>query len=200
MKRIAFIIFTLFLIIGCAGKSQNIKSVYSPNINKSPEKTVPTFSVFKGTKPGKKIKSENIEEQKISSVIPSENVQKNKKNLPEDSYIVDGFLVKDIHFDFDSAVIRPQDIPYLEKLAEFLKDHPEYKITIEGHCDERGSEMYNLALGQRRADSVKNFLINLGISPKRIKTISYGEERPLDPRHNPIAWAKNRRCHFDLEK
>ena len=72
-------------------------------------------------------------------------------------------------------------------------------MTIEGHCDERGTDEYNLALGDRRANSAKSFLVDLGISPRRLTTISFGEERPLDPRHNEEAWAKNRRCEFVID-
>ncbi|RKX65746.1 MAG: peptidoglycan-associated lipoprotein Pal, partial [Thermodesulfobacteriota bacterium] len=84
----------------------------------------------------------------------------------------------------------------LKKKAQWLKEHPEVHLLIEGHCDERGTEEYNLALGERRANSAKEFLVNLGIDPKRISVISYGEERPVDPRSCEEAWAKNRRDHF----
>ena len=199
MKIKILILFTMiFLIFSCAQKNKNIKSVYSNG--QAGNKPIPSFSVFKGEKPEKKIKSETIDEEKIKSEEENEREELQNENLPEGAYVIDGFVIKDIHFDFDSFIIKPQDIPYLEKLAEFLKEHPDYRITIEGHCDERGSEMYNLALGQRRANAVKKFLINLGISSERIDTISYGEERPLDPGHNEEAWAKNRRCHFEIKK
>jgi peptidoglycan-associated lipoprotein len=77
-----------------------------------------------------------------------------------------------------------------------LKKYPKVKVQIEGHCDERGTIEYNLALGERRANSTKKYLISLGISADRISTISYGKERPLDPGHNEEAWAKNRRAHI----
>ncbi len=87
--------------------------------------------------------------------------------------------------------------------AKFLRPMPisyskigNSKVVIEGHCDERGTAEYNMALGQRRAQETKKYLVNLGIKESRIKTISYGEERPLDPGHNEDAWAKNRRAHF----
>jgi peptidoglycan-associated lipoprotein len=70
---------------------------------------------------------------------------------------------------------------------------------VEGHCDERGTEAYNMALGERRAEAAKDYIVNLGIAPNRIGTISYGEERPVDPRHNEEAWAKNRRAHFVID-
>jgi len=104
--------------------------------------------------------------------------------------------LKDIHFDFDKYNIRPDAAAILKKSAKFLMAHPTYKIQIEGHCDERGSVEYNLVLGERRAESAKKFLVNLGVDGSRLSTISYGKEMPLDPRHTPEAWAKNRRCHF----
>jgi len=84
----------------------------------------------------------------------------------------------------------------LTENASLLKKIRDVKIQIEGHCDERGSTGYNLALGERRAASVKNYLISLGISSNMLSTISYGEEMPIDPRHNEEAWAKNRRSHM----
>ncbi len=110
--------------------------------------------------------------------------------------VFESSLLKDIHFDFDKYDIRPSDAEILKENAAILKKYPNVKIQIEGHCDERGTNEYNLALGERRANSTKEYLISLGISPERISTISYGEERPLDPAHNEEAWAKNRRSHF----
>ena len=106
------------------------------------------------------------------------------------------FENEDIHFDFDKYYIRPDAAEILKKKAQWLKEHPEVHLLIEGHCDERGTEEYNLALGERRANSAKEFLVSLGIDPKRISIISYGEERPVDPRSCEEAWAKNRRDHF----
>jgi peptidoglycan-associated lipoprotein len=105
-------------------------------------------------------------------------------------------LLKDIHFDFDKYDIRPGDAGVLKENAALFIKHPNVKFQIEGHCDERGTVEYNLALGERRANTTKKYLISLGISATRISTISYGKERPLDPGHNEEAWAKNRRAHI----
>ncbi len=110
--------------------------------------------------------------------------------------VFESSLLKDIHFDFDKYDIRPQDAEILRANAALLMKYPKVKIQVEGHCDERGTNEYNLALGERRANSAKRYLMSLGISSDRISTISYGEERPLDPGHNEEAWAKNRRGHF----
>ncbi|MCG2831147.1 MAG: OmpA family protein, partial [Desulfobacteraceae bacterium] len=87
----------------------------------------------------------------------------------------------------------------LKRKAEWLRNNPGESIIVEGHCDERGTNEYNLALGDRRAQSAKNFLIDLGIAESRLTTISYGEERPADPRQNEDAWSKNRRDQFVIE-
>ena len=102
----------------------------------------------------------------------------------------------DIHFDFDKSDIRADSREILQKNADWLQNNPDIKIQIEGHCDERGTAEYNLALGERRAMSTKKYLISLGISADRIYTISYGEELPIDPNHSEDAWSKNRRAHF----
>jgi peptidoglycan-associated lipoprotein len=109
--------------------------------------------------------------------------------------VFESSLLKDIHFDFDKYDIRPEDTTILRENGALLKKYPKVKIQIEGHCDERGTVEYNLALGERRATSTKNYLVSLGISADRLSTISYGKERPLDPGHNEEAWTKNRRAH-----
>ena len=106
----------------------------------------------------------------------------------------------DIHFDFDKFNLKPEARDILEQHADWLLEHKDYNLVIEGHCDERGTTEYNLALGERRASATQKYLTDLGVDETRLKTISYGEERPLDPRHNEEAWAKNRRAHFVLKK
>jgi len=118
-----------------------------------------------------------------------------KKEPGIEGEILESKLLKDIHFNFDKYDIRPGDAEILKGNAALLERYTNVKIQIEGHCDERGTIEYNLALGERRANSTKKYLISLGISPGRISTISYGKERPLDPDHNEEAWAKNRRAH-----
>ncbi len=118
-----------------------------------------------------------------------------KKEPGIEGEILESKLLKDIHFNFDKYDIRPGDAEILKGNAALLERYTNVKIQIEGHCDERGTIEYNLALGERRANSTKKYLISLGISPGRISAISYGKERPLDPDHNEEAWAKNRRAH-----
>ena len=111
----------------------------------------------------------------------------------------ESFLNELIHFEFDKSRLLPEAKAILRVKAEWLKANPEARAIIEGHCDERGTNEYNLALGDRRAQSAKTYLVDLGIAPERLTCISYGEERPLDPGHNEAAWAKNRRDQFVLE-
>jgi len=104
--------------------------------------------------------------------------------------------VRDAYFDFDKADIRPDARAALSTTADFLKKYPRFKVTIEGHCDERGSTEYNLGLGDRRASAVKQFLVSLGISADRLSTVSYGKEKPFCMESNESCWQQNRRGHF----
>ncbi|MCG6987597.1 MAG: peptidoglycan-associated lipoprotein Pal [Gemmatimonadetes bacterium] len=101
-----------------------------------------------------------------------------------------------VHFDFDKSDIRPDAEAILQRKVAILRASPDVQLQIQGYCDERGSEEYNLALGQRRAESVRKYLEGFGLSDSRFTIISYGEERPLDPAHNEDAWAQNRRDQF----
>lgn len=104
--------------------------------------------------------------------------------------------IKDAYFDFNKSTVRPDAAQALTADADFLKQHTDISFTVEGHCDERGSEEYNLGLGDRRATAVKNFLVNLGVSADRITTISYGKDRPFCTDHNEECWQQNRRGHL----
>ena len=108
--------------------------------------------------------------------------------------------VKDVYFDYDKYDVRAADQGAVQGDARFLQQHPNIRITIEGHCDERGSTEYNLALGANRADAVKNALIQAGVAGDRIKTISYGKEKPFCSESNESCWQQNRRGHFVYEK
>jgi peptidoglycan-associated lipoprotein len=106
------------------------------------------------------------------------------------------FQNQDIYFDFDKYDLRTDARATLDRKASFLNQNSSVRVQIEGHTDDRGTAEYNLALGERRANAAKQYLTTAGISAGRLSTISYGEERPLDPGHNEAAWAKNRRDHF----
>jgi peptidoglycan-associated lipoprotein len=104
--------------------------------------------------------------------------------------------LKPVFFDLDSAELSAEAQRALQENAELLKQNSTWQITIEGHCDERGTAEYNLALGERRANTARDYLVSLGIPASRLKTVSYGKEFPFDPGHNEAAWSKNRRAHF----
>ncbi len=110
----------------------------------------------------------------------------------------EAFTNEDIYFEFDSASLLPAAQDMLSKKAGYMLAMSGLSVTIEGHCDERGTDAYNMALGERRAEAAKAFLTNLGVNPSQITTISYGEERPVDMGKNEASWAKNRRAHFEI--
>jgi len=117
---------------------------------------------------------------------------------PVSSNVTDMFnqSVKDIYFDLDKSEISSESRNILTKDAEFLRSYPQVRISLEGHCDERGSTEYNLGLGQRRAEAAKNYMVSLGISADRIETVSWGKERPFCSVHDESCWHQNRRAHF----
>lgn len=109
-------------------------------------------------------------------------------------------ITEAVYFDFDSASLNAINQAALSSKAKWLQDNPQVgSVLIEGHCDERGTDAYNMALGARRADAVKDYLIDLGVANNKLKTQSYGEEKPVDLNHNESAWAKNRRADFVLD-
>ncbi|MDX2226615.1 MAG: OmpA family protein [Verrucomicrobiae bacterium] len=110
------------------------------------------------------------------------------------------FKPYNVQFDFDSSAIKPSERTKLEAVAKYMKEHADVSIYVLGNCDERGTLGYNRALGERRAAAARDYLIGLGIAGKRIGTLSFGSERPLDSAQNEAAWAKNRRDEFGIVK
>lgn len=108
------------------------------------------------------------------------------------------FADQNVHFAFDRYDLDSEARANLNHLGAWLRRNKNFDVIIEGHCDERGTAEYNLALGERRASAAEDYLVNLGVDTERLTTVSYGEERPLDPRSNEEAWAKNRRAHFNV--
>lgn len=103
-----------------------------------------------------------------------------------------------VYFDFDKSDIRPDMRATLDAKARFLQEFPSVRVQVEGHCDERGTVEYNIALGHRRSQSSKDYLVSLGVNSSRVDTVSYGEERPADTRSNEAGWAMNRRAKFNV--
>ncbi len=105
-------------------------------------------------------------------------------------------LVRVFYFDFDRAVLRPDSLAALEQHANFLRNNPDRRVVIEGHTDERGTREYNMALGERRSDAVRQFLVSSGVRRAQVDSVSYGEERPANPASTESAWAENRRAEL----
>ena len=144
-----------------------------------------------GTGTGTGIESTTKQGVLEESVLGAEDFQE----IPESQAALKG-IFKDIYFDYDDFSLTPDAKTVLDDIAEWLLQNTAAYVLIEGHCDDRGTSEYNLALGERRANSAKKYLAHLGVAQKRISTLSYGEEKPLDPEQNEAAWTKNRRGHF----
>lgn len=142
---------------------------------------------------------EQTPETQPKKFTPEEETPTMSMEDSADYYNKQGVL-KRIHFETDKAELLQESKEILKSNFNWLKAHPQFNVIIEGHCDERNTEDYNYALGERRANASKEYLIGLGIDLKRIKTVSYGEDRPIDPGHNEDAWQKNRRDEFTLSK
>ncbi len=138
------------------------------------------------------------EEKKAEAERRARTRERERTQMLEEE--IQAFESAPIYFDFDKSTLKTQSRDNLTKKATWLRANPNFSLRIEGHCDEQGSNHYNLALGERRASATAKFLTGLGISEDRISTISYGEERPAVPGHDEEAWAKNRRAEFRLIK
>ena len=136
-------------------------------------------------------------EREAAEKAAREAAEKAKKEAAaKAAAILQELKIADIHFDFDKYNLRPDAQEILKKGAPAYLKYRDYKLVVEGHCDERGTAEYNLALGEKRAMEAAKYLVNLGIEKERIRTSSYGKEMPLDKGHDEAAWAKNRRAHF----
>ena len=172
---IVFIAVIALALSACSGSSKAVKSQTSPA---SPAIAAPPTA--------------SMDAQKQAAVTPAAPAE----NGPAPSTA----LLKDVNFDFDRYTIRPEDAETLKGDYAWFRANPASAVRIEGNCDERGSIEYNLALGQKRADAAKNYLVGLGVPANLLRTISYGKEKPIDPGHDEQAWAKNRRAHLEPEK
>jgi peptidoglycan-associated lipoprotein len=142
-------------------------------------------------------KEQAVEEKGATKTSPAVKEEPTMAASEEETAMAKRIFV-DIHFDYDRYSLKSDAREILKKQAAWLANHETASVIIEGNCDERGTTEYNLALGERRAKEAMKYLVELGIDGKRLKTVSYGKERPLDPGHNEEAWAKNRRDHFVL--
>ena len=185
------LIFGLTIFIGCAEK----KSVVTNSVAQEKE-VAPAQTAAQTTDASRLSDTANPN----NTINPNDSTNQNNtargQSASVETTATAESSVHDINFDFDSSIISPDAREILKVNADFLLKNRVSTIVIEGHCDERGTAEYNMALGQRRAQETKKYLINLGIKESIIRTISYGAERPLDPNNTEEAWAKNRRAHF----
>ena len=201
MKRIAvnvtLVIFacsSIFLMPSCAKKKLVTEESV---ITARPTEAAKAEEEAAAVKRAQQEEARRLEEAKIEKLEELETVKRREAEEKARQQVeAEGFEPQPIYFDFDRSSIRVEARGVLEKTAAFLKENSGVHIRIEGNCDERGTNEYNLALGERRANSAKLFLVSLGISPDRIRTISYGEERPLALGSSEDAWTKNRRDDF----
>jgi peptidoglycan-associated lipoprotein len=183
------VIFVAFLAPSCGKKEISSKPVMSE------EEEAARRQAEEEARRREMEKQAAVQEETIRDERLSESEREERARVERDMFEND-----DVQFEFDSANLSMETQDILRRKAEWLKENPRAKVIIEGHCDERGTNEYNLALGDRRAFSAKSFLVDLGISASRLTTVSYGEERPLDPGAGEDAWAKNRRAHFVIKQ
>jgi len=188
MKKIfALVLFLSCLILAGCPPKKTVKTTEQPGQieqqqREISQKETPERDTTRWIRPDEKITEERLAKVETKEEIPSFTEERG--------------IFKDINFDYDRYDIRPDAQPVLQEIASWLVKNPSAKILIEGHCDERGTSEYNLALGDRRAKAARDYLVALGVAPARIEMISYGEEKPLCTEQTEDCWAKNRRAHF----
>ncbi len=171
----------IVLVVGCGGSAPEPE----PQPEPEPEVTQPTVDE----------EAERLAREEAERLRREEE---EKRRAEAERARVMTILAERVHFDFDKSDIRPDAEEVLQRKVTVLREYPSVEIRIEGNCDERGSNEYNLALGQRRAEAVRRYLMSYGLEAGRFSSISYGEERPLDRSQNDEAWALNRRADFTL--
>jgi peptidoglycan-associated lipoprotein len=177
LQLVLLVTLATLLAAGCAKKPAPPVEEEAPMVTKMPEQEV-----------------SGIQEQELTEAEIRERDARERAAAEAAAREARG--LQRIFFDFDQYVLTSQSQDILADNAAYLKANPGVNVRIEGHCDERGSDEYNLALGERRAQAAQKYLISLGIDSSRLDVISYGEEKPLDPENNEEAWSKNRRAEF----
>jgi peptidoglycan-associated lipoprotein len=212
MKRSNFVLIAalaLVLSTGCHRSPKGVTPISQPNGTMPAARTAPP--IMPSTNPalnrGNQIGLEDPNSSRINPIdttppkITSSGIEgadiSGRDNMIPDR---EAFSSQTIHFDYDRASVKSTDRSKVEAVAAYLKNQPTQKVEVEGHCDERGTEEYNRALGERRALAAREALVSMGIGADRIFTTSFGEDRPADPAHDEQAWQKNRRDEFILLK
>jgi peptidoglycan-associated lipoprotein len=189
-KNWAFLVFVLIIFVG----------FLAPSCGKKELKSEPVMSEDEARRRAEE--EARKREQERQAAIREEELKEDqlRSESQRTQSAREMFENEDILFEFDSASLSVEAQEILRAKAEWLRENPRARVMIEGHCDERGTNEYNLALGDRRAFSAKSFLADLGIDDSRLTTISYGEEQPIDSRSTEDAWAQNRRAHFVIKE
>jgi peptidoglycan-associated lipoprotein len=169
----------LTVILACGGKKQPEQPAPQPSTPAPQPTPAPTQPAPQPTAPAQPMEDPAAAAARVTAALLGE-------------------VATMIHFEFDKSDIRPDDRSLLDRKAAIMGTNQSLRVRISGHADERGSDEYNLALGSRRAAAAKSYLVNKGIEASRIETVSYGEERPLEPGHDENAWFANRRDEFDV--
>jgi peptidoglycan-associated lipoprotein len=197
MKKMWKAFFTSLLIVAvvivpaCRTKKKNVDPIVTPTDTSS---SVPDVAPPPVTDTATRVDTQPpdfVADTPTEEVLPRDAEALNRM-AQEKGYIRDAF------FNYDEFTLDADAQAALTASANWLRSHPEYTLLVEGHCDERGTEQYNLALGDRRANIVREFLMTLGVDASRLRTVSYGEERPFEEGHDDSSWAQNRRGHLVL--
>jgi peptidoglycan-associated lipoprotein len=212
MKRSNFVLIAALALVlgsGCHRSPKGVTPMGQPNGTMPAARTAPpiTPSINPGLTRGNQLGTDDLNNSRINpldTTTPKTTSSGIEGADPtgRDNMIPDreAFSSQTIHFDYDRASVKAADRSKVEAVAAYLKNQPTQKVEVEGHCDERGTEEYNRALGERRALAAREALVSMGVGADRIFTTSFGEDRPADPAHDEQAWQKNRRDEFILLK
>ena len=216
MKRAAKVVAAMLVfpaagvfLLGCPKKATKTELTPEPRVSESIVTTRPGAGVpgaggadGRSGAAGGAQQPAPTEEQRLAQLLASRGEDIPIKEAPAMEFVEpaseEKAILKTIYFDYDKSNIRPEFQPVLEGIAQWLAKKPGRQLLIEGHCDERGTDEYNLALGERRALAVRRYLVALGVLADHLHTISYGEEKPVDLGHDESAWWKNRRAEFKV--
>lgn len=184
-------------LTGCAKKAA-LKEEAVVTREQKPVAQAPAKAATDDQAAGERVlRDQALRDQALRDQAAKDAADKAKRDAAANAAAIQKELqIPDVHFDFDKYNLKPEAQAILKAGTPAYLNYKEYKLVVEGHCDERGTVEYNLALGDKRAAEAAKYLVDLGIEKERIKTISYGKERPLDKGHDETAWAKNRRAHF----
>lgn len=188
-------VFGLTIFSGCAEKKAVVKDEAIQEQKVAPTQTTPTpapVAVTTDDEAARRAKEQADREAALKAQAAKDRAARNAAALND-------LNIQNIYFDYNKSSIRPDAREILKANADIFTKNSAAKIVVEGHCDERGTAEYNMALGERRAQETKQYLVNLGINVSRIETISYGKERPANEASNEAAWAQNRRAQFLLK-